>query len=228
MKSKNSQTSTFLSILLLDDDPAFAHSIIQCFAEFKERPSAVKWKKSVESALLAIRNQEPFDIIIMDYFSQTSNTNGLDFCLALNQMEKQIPIVFVSSVSDIQLAVEVIKLGVEEFLLKEEIVFSDFPKNLTNILERAQLRRHRYAVEKRIGMAENRTQAVRELVVTICHEFNNPLAAVKISYDLLKRLLSSENDRRLLQTFEQNYLQIEKEIRRLRDLNFERIDFPHS
>jgi nitrogen-specific signal transduction histidine kinase len=77
-------------------------------------------------------------------------------------------------------------------------------------------------------MAENRTQAVRELVVTICHEFNNPLAAVKISYDLLKRLLSSENDRRLLQTFEQNYLQIEKEIRRLRDLNFERIDFPHS
>jgi nitrogen-specific signal transduction histidine kinase len=77
-------------------------------------------------------------------------------------------------------------------------------------------------------MAENRTQAVRELVVTICHEFNNPLAAVKISYDLLKRLLSSENDRRLLQTFERNYLQIEKEIRRLRDLNFERIDFPHS
>jgi FixJ family two-component response regulator len=228
MKSKNLQTSPSLSLLLLDDDPAFARSIIDCFAEFKERSSAVKWEKSVESALSAIRNQEPLDIIIMDYIFQSSNTNGLDFCLALNQMEKQIPIVFVSSVSDIQLAVEVMKLGVEEFILKKEVVFSDFPKKILTILERTQLRRQRYAVEKRIALAENKTQAVRELVVTICHEFNNPLAAVKISYDLLRRLLSSEKDRLLLQKFEQHYLQIETEIRRLRDLNFERIDFHRS
>lgn len=228
MKSKNLQTSASLSILLLDDDTAFARSIIDCFAKFKERSCTVKLKKSVESALSAIRNQEPFDIIIMDYIFQTSNTHGLDFCLALNQMEKQIPIVFVSSVSDIQLAVEVMKLGVEEFILKKDIVFSDFPKNLIRILERALLRRQKYAIEKRIGMAENRTQAVRELVVTICHEFNNPLAAVKISFDLLRRLLPSENDRQLLQKFEQNYLQIETEIRRLRDLNFERIDSTYS
>jgi CheY-like chemotaxis protein len=228
MKAQNLQTPAPLAILLVDDDTTFALSMVDCFTSFQGRSFTVKWKKNVESALAAIRHQEEFDLILMDYYFPASNTNGLDFCLALNQMEKHIPIVFISSVADIQLAVEAMKLGVEEFVLKKDIVFSDFPKNLVGTIERAQLRSQKYAVEKRIALAESRTQAVRELVVTLCHEFNNPLAAVKISYDLLQRLLSSEKDQKLLRRFEQNYLKIEGEIRNLRDLNFERIEFPRS
>ena len=81
------------------------------------------------------------------------------------------------------------------------------------------------AVEKRMFIAEKRAEAIRELVVTVCHEFNNPLAAVKISADLVRRQALSDEDKSLLKDFEENFRKIESEIKRLRDISFERIDF---
>jgi signal transduction histidine kinase len=87
------------------------------------------------------------------------------------------------------------------------------------------LRKNKQAVEKRLAMAENRAQAIRELVVTVCHEFNNPLAAVKISYDLLRRQLQGKAEPKEIKEFEERFESIDSEIRKLRDLNFERIEF---
>ena len=74
-------------------------------------------------------------------------------------------------------------------------------------------------------IAEKRADAIRELVVTVCHEFNNPLAAIKISADLIRRQTPSEDDKSLLKGFEENFQKIESEVKRLRDISFERIDF---
>jgi len=69
-------------------------------------------------------------------------------------------------------------------------------------------------------MAESRAQAIRELVVTVCHEFN-PLAAVKISSISCNVKLwksHSQSD----ESFENHFNTIDSEIKRLRDLNFEK------
>ena len=81
------------------------------------------------------------------------------------------------------------------------------------------------AVEKRMLIAEKRAEAIRELVVTVCHEFNNPLAAIKISADLIRRQAPTEEDKNILKGFEENFQKIESEVKRLRDISFERIDF---
>jgi len=77
-------------------------------------------------------------------------------------------------------------------------------------------------------IAEKRAEAIRELVVTVCHEFNNPLAAIKISADLIRRHDLSEEDRKLLKEFEDSFQRIETEVKRLRDISFDRIDFRAS
>jgi signal transduction histidine kinase len=74
-------------------------------------------------------------------------------------------------------------------------------------------------------MAESRAQVIRELVVTVCHEFNNPLAAIKISFDLLQRQTMETVTPDMLKSFESRFNTIDSEIKQLRDLNFERIDF---
>jgi signal transduction histidine kinase len=74
-------------------------------------------------------------------------------------------------------------------------------------------------------MAENRAQVIRELVVTVCHEFNNPLAAIKISFDLFQRQTADIVLPELLKSFENRFNAIDSEIKQLRDLNFEKIDF---
>jgi FixJ family two-component response regulator len=210
-------------ILLVDDDVTFAKLIQVILKRFQKRTFIVIWKDSVESALAEITQNKEIDVILMDYYFPTSN--GLEFCLQLDQMGVFIPIIFLTGYRDFKLAVEAMKLGVEDFLLKEDLNEVYLPRTILSILDRVRLRKHKLAVEKRLAMAESSAQAIRELVVTVCHEFNNPLAAVKISFDLLERQILEKAPPELMQSFENNFNTINSEIKRLRDLNFEKIDF---
>jgi CheY-like chemotaxis protein len=213
-------------VLLVDDDAVFAKIIGTHLKKYRPRAFQMTWKESVESALAEIAQNSDIDIILTDYIFPTSN--GLEFCLQLNQMDRSIPIMVITNVKDFKLAVEAMKLGVEDFLLKEDLDEARLPRTILSIIERVKLRKHKQAIDKRLIMAENCAQAIRELVVTVCHEFNNPLAAVKISFDLLHRQIADNADPSILNAFEDSFNRIDFEIKRLRDLNFERIDFSNE
>jgi len=210
-------------VLLVDDDVAFAKLVQVILKRFRQRTFSLIWKDSVEGALAEIAQNQEIDVILMDYYFPTSN--GLEFCLQLDQMGRFIPIIFLTSYRDFKLAVEAMKLGVEDFLLKDDLNEAYLPRTILSILDRVRLRKHKQAIEKRLAMAESRTQAIRELVVTVCHEFNNPLAAVKISFDLLQRQNLETIQPEVMKSFEDRFNAIDSEIKRLRDLNFEKIDF---
>jgi FixJ family two-component response regulator len=210
-------------VLLVDDDVTFAKVVQVILKRFQQGTFVVIWKDSVEGALTEIAQNQGIDIIIMDYYFPTSN--GLEFCLQLNQMGRFIPILFLTGYRDFKLAVEAMKLGVEDFLLKEDLNEAHLPRTILSILDRVHIRKYKQAVEKRLAMAESRAQAIRELVVTVCHEFNNPLAAVKISFDLLQRQSLGTVAPEVMKSFENSFNTIDLEIKRLRDLNFEKINF---
>ncbi len=223
METQNSDQSKPVRVLLVDDDVTFSKLIQVILKRFRQRTFAVIWKDSVEGALAEITKNQEIDVVLMDYYFPTSN--GLEFCLQLDQMGRFIPIIFLTGFRDFKLAVEAMKLGVEDFLLKDDLNEAYLPRTILNILDRVRLRKHKQAVEKRLAMAENRAQAIRELVVTVCHEFNNPLAAVKISFDLLQRQTLESVQPEMMESFENRFNTIDSEIKRLRDLNFEKIDF---
>jgi FixJ family two-component response regulator len=212
-----------LTVLLVDDDGAFAKVVQLNLQKYQDRVFKLLWKDTIEDALTEVRENSTIDLILTDYHFPGSN--GLEFCLQLNEEKNRIPIVFVTSTKDIKLAVEAMKLGVEDFLVKDELTESLLARTVINVLDRVHMRHQIEAVEKRMMIAEKRAEAIRELVVTVCHEFNNPLAAIKISADLIQRLPLSKEEKNLLTEFEQDFARIEQEIRRLRDINFERIDF---
>lgn len=94
-----------------------------------------------------------------------------------------------------------------------------------NVLERVYLK-HRVAEQMKADLiAKKRTDAIKELVVTVCHEFNNPLAAMKISTDILSRQPLESGEITLVKELDRNISLIEQEITKLRDINFERIEF---
>ena len=215
-----------ITVLLADDDIGFAKIVQRQLQIFQNREFHLIWKESVEEALQEIQTNQSIDLIVADYVFP--GTNGLEFCLQLNEMKSEIPIVFVTTTRDFKLAIQAMKLGVEDFLNKEDLVESLLPRTILNVLDRVRMHKQIQAVEKRMFIAEKRAEAIRELVVTVCHEFNNPLAAVKISADLIRRQALSEEDKNLLKGFEENFQKIESEIKRLRDISFERIDFHGS
>ncbi len=209
--------------MLVDDDISFAKIVQYQLQQFQNREFKLIWKESVEDALQELKQNPAIDLILTDYVFPGSN--GLEFCLQLNQMNSEIPIVFITATRDFKLAIEAMKLGVEDFLIKEDLAESLLPRTIINVLDRARMHKQIKAVEKRMLIAEKRAEAIRELVVTVCHEFNNPLAAIKISADLIRRHDLSEEDRNVLKEFEDSFDKIESEVKRLRDISFERIDF---
>jgi FixJ family two-component response regulator len=211
-----------ISVLLVDDDISFAKIVQHLLQQFQSRDFKLIWKESVEDALQEVKQNSTIDLILTDYVFPGSS--GLEFCLQLNQMNSEIPIVFVTATRDFKLAIEAMKLGVEDFLIKEDLAESLLPRTIINVLDRARMHKQIKAVEKRMLIAEKRAEAIRELVVTVCHEFNNPLAAIKISADLIRRHDLSDDDRTVLKEFEESFQKIESEVKRLRDISFERID----
>lgn len=211
-----------ITVLLVEDDIAFVKIVQHHLQKFQGGEFKLIWKETIEQALSEVHTNRAIDIVLCDF--KLPGGNGLELVLQLNALNTEIPLIIVSAMRDYKLAIDAMKLGVEDFLLKDDLSELLLPHTILNALEKARTRKQMVAVEKRMLIAEKRAEAIRELVVTVCHEFNNPLAAIKISADLLSRQFNEE-EKGLLKTFEQNFQKIEQEIKRLRDINFEKINF---
>jgi signal transduction histidine kinase len=145
--------------------------------------------------------------------------NGLAAVNALRTNQARIPIVLVCESEDFDLATEALRLEICECLLSGEMTSQKLSHAIRNAVSRSRTKEKLLQKEREKILDQRRHEAISELVVTICHEFNNPLAAIKISRDIISREQLLETDRHVLQGIEQTILSIEKKIARLRDLN---------
>ncbi len=213
-----------INLLFVDDDAAYMAIARHLLTKYQGSRFQVTWKQDASSSLVYLAGSPEIDLIVIDYF--LPDMNGLQLVQQIREQKIDIPIVFLTSNRDFRLAIEVMKYGVEDYLIKDEAVDSVLPRTILNIVERVRLKRRIAEEQKADLIARKRTDAIKALVVTVCHEFNNPLAAIKISTDILLRQTLNEEESRLVHSIDENINLVEKEISRLRDTNFERLEFP--
>lgn len=216
MAEQQPEQQSPIRVLLVDDDPTFSKLVIHKLERYKGRSFAVAWKTAAQPALDELAVNKNYDIILSDY--SMPEMTGIEFCLQLNETGNQIPIIFITASRDLKLAVEAMKLGVEDYIVKEETTGSVVPLTIAAVHESVRLRRQKASIEKAAMLSQQRAQAVKELVVTVSHEFNNPLAAIKISMDLLQRLELKPEHNTLLRDFEYQFEIVQQAIRELREL----------
>ena len=112
-----------IEVLMVDDDANFVKIVEHHLQRYQAREFHLTWKERVADALTELSKNSGYDIILTDYNFPASN--GLDFCLRLNERGLQIPIIFLTGVRDFKLAIDAMKLGVEDFIVKEGRVVSD-------------------------------------------------------------------------------------------------------
>jgi CheY-like chemotaxis protein len=212
--------TTDIRVLLVDDDTGFGAIIKHLLGPFQGRKFEVTWVNDGDKALDHLREKKPTDLILMDFY--LPNRNGLEVARQLIDEGFKLPIIILTANRDFRAAVEALKYGVEDYVLKEEIGDSILPRTILNVLERSRLRQQLEAAEKHNLFSRRRTEAVKELVVTMCHEFNNPLAAIKISAAILGRNQTSREEGDLLNKLNTNISILENQIIKLRDINNEK------
>lgn len=217
------ETPEIINLLFVDDDAGYMAVAQQFLAKYQTKKFEITWKQDGTTALEELAKNPKIDLVLIDYY--LPEMNGLEVTKLIRDHKSEVPIIFLTSNRDFRLAIEAMKYGIEDFVVKDEAVDSVLPRTIVNVLERVYLK-HRVAEQMKADLiAKKRTDAIKELVVTVCHEFNNPLAAMKISTDILSRQPLESGEITLVKELDRNISLIEQEITKLRDINFERIEF---
>ncbi len=217
------ETPDVINLLFVDNDTSYMAVAQHHLSRFQGKRFNVIWKQDGTAAIEELKSNPSLHLAIIDYY--LPEANGVEVTKAIREQNIDIPIIFLTSNKDFKLAIEVMRFGVEDYMIKDEAVESVLPRMIVNILERVYLKRKIAMQQKAELIARKRTDAIKELVVTVCHEFNNPLAAIKISTDILLRQQLPPHEKKLVEALDNNIALVEKEITKLRDINFERMDF---
>ena len=201
-----------VEILLVEDNKDFAKLVDLFLRKHQPEKFEVIWKDNGTDALAEIAKGREFDIILMDYF--LPGLNGLEITRILRDRNISIPIVFLTVNKDFELAVEVMKLGVEDYLVKEEISTPVLPKTILNVIERQKLKHQLTTLE----ITQKRLEAIQEIVINITNEIRLPLDGMTHTVEELLKNHQSDNLKTYLSIIRDNLIRIEKKIAKLKEL----------
>jgi phosphoserine phosphatase RsbU/P len=203
-------------VLLVEDNKDFAN-LVQLFLKRQtEARFEVQWAPNGPDAMEAIASEPASDLILMDYF--LPGKNGLEVTRDIRQLGFTTPVVFLTVNKDFDLAVEVLKLGVEDYLVKEEISSPVLPKTILSVIERQALRKELTELE----ISQKRLQVIQELVAKILSELRAPMTGMRIGVDGLLDRHGEDNLRAYLVIIRDNLIRMEKKMERLRELKSDR------
>jgi CheY-like chemotaxis protein len=201
-----------IHILLVEDEPETARLVEMVLARSEVATFSVTTVGTSASAIEAARAWRDIDLILMDY--HLPDQDGLTTAGLLLDQGCTAAIIFLTVHRDMQLVREVMKLGVREFLTKEEIEGHVFPQTLVAIHERSILAREFEELEFR----RHRLEAMQEMVVGITREISAPLSAMREIVGTLEGRPLDEKAVKYLGLMRENLERIELKMEKLKNL----------
>lgn len=210
-----------LNIMLIEDDPDIPKLARLYLKPYKDAEFNLVWVESGEDAMKFLLDSQNLDIILVDY--QLPGINGLETTRQIREKGIRVPIVFLTNAIDFKLAIEAMKLDVEDYLLKEEAITSILPRIILSVVERVKLREKLAEAEMHKMAQRERIDGIQSLVVTMSHELNNPLAALKLAINVLQRKEQSPDILSYITIIKENTDRIESVVAKLKDLKGEKV-----
>ena len=172
----------------------------------------VVWKENHPDAMAALAERSDFDIILMDYF--LPGKNGLEITKELMERKVNIPVVFLTVNKDFDLALDVMKLGVDDYLVKEEISSPVLPKTVLNVVEKHRLRKQLFNIE----VSQQRLQAIKETLNSVVHEFEVRLGDMSTMAGEFRERFTGDTQKNYVKIIEENVRRMAEKLEKLKTL----------
>lgn len=200
-------------ILLVEDNADFAKLVKLYLDKFTEARFEVEWRDNGRDGIEeAATRGKSYDVILMDYF--LPGLNGLEVTRTLQERNIATPVVFLTVNKDVNLAVEVMKLGVEDYLVKEEISTPILPKTILGVVEKRKLQSEMALLEIR----KKRLEAIQEKILEITNEVSAPLETMsEIIREILEKR-ANEKTEKYLAIIRDNIERIQLKMEKLKNL----------
>jgi signal transduction histidine kinase len=148
------------------------------------------WDLDVVPTMAAARRHmigRRYDLYVLDYM--LPDGDGLALLREIRSAEWPVPILFVTTAASARLAVEAMKLGADDYIVKEEGYLAILPYLVREVVDRYRLADERRVLEERLQRAE-RAATLGYLASGLAHHINNPLSTIRTFLQLLPERLS--------------------------------------
>lgn len=179
-------------ILLVEDNPGDADLVFEYLSDTDFSNADLTTVDTLKSALSEV-NTQTYDLVLLDL--NLPDAHRLD---GLHQIRPQAPkalIIVLTGSKDAQLALEALKAGAQDYLLKDEISAYNLQRTITYARERGLYTERMLETEKQklqLMRKLEQQKVVGKLVMDIQHEFRTAITRISTSSNLWARKYPSE------------------------------------
>ncbi|MDJ0598436.1 MAG: hybrid sensor histidine kinase/response regulator [Crocosphaera sp.] len=186
--------TNLIKVLLIEDNLAEARLLHEVLKGATRQEFQLFHEKRLQDALKQLETQT-FNIILLDL--TLPDSQGLDSLVPITNKNSHIPIVVLTNINDEELALEAVRKGAQDYLVKRHITLDILVRSICYAIERKQmeekLKEVNQALEKRVEerttqllKAQELNQLKSEFVSMLSHDFRNPLNTILLSAGLLE------------------------------------------
>lgn len=187
-----------VKILLIEDNLAEARLLQEVLKEAKFKQFSLVHVKRLGEALNRLK-EDFFDIILLDL--TLPDSQGLASLKPLNKHAPSLPIVVLTNTNDDELAIEAVRQGAQDYLVKRHVNADVLARSLRYAIERKQVLEGLRTVNEQLEIrvqertaeldkAKELNQIKSEFVSMISHDFRSPLSTILLATGSLQ---SNEN-----------------------------------
>ncbi len=199
-------------VLYVNELESDADLISGYLAKYEAARFEVIWKQSGEKALEYLAEQPSVDVIVTEDTLQ--GMSNVEFTRKVKELNIDIPVVFLTTSEDVNLAVEVMRMGVKDYLLKKDMGSHVFPQSLLRIVEKGRIRQELLELE----IKKKRLEAMQEIVVNISDKINEPLEEMSRIIASIEEKEISEKAAKYLKLIKDNVTRMQAKLDKLRNL----------
>ena len=183
-------STNHLRVLIVDDNKDH-QLLMQAFIVESIKDVYVDFSDTGKDCLLKL-SEETYNILIIDF--SLSETNGLELFRNIIQKEVDIPVIMVTGFGNENIAVEAMKLGAYDYIVKSDAYLGKLPATILKVVKEHELRKEKKEVEKRLIESELRYRTLIEGIIDIVFMMDKELNIVSINPACQRIFECSEED----------------------------------
>lgn len=186
-----------MRVLLVEDDCVDAENVGRMLRWAKaERGVEVIRSRSLMAALEELRSGRSFDLVLLDL--GLPDSRGLEAARRIREAAPDLPVVVLTGRHDQSLAVEAVRQGAQDYLVKGEVQGDTLVRAMRYAVERKKTELAPVGatrkLERRTADLERRNAELQQFVYTVSHDLKSPLVTMRGFLGILKSGYSAGQD----------------------------------
>jgi signal transduction histidine kinase len=172
--------SDVLRVLVVEDDDVDRLAVHRAVNR-DEQPAELIDADNMVAAIAAVQNEAP-DCILVDY--NLPDGTAVELLSRLEAIGNQAPVIILTGFDDEDTALEALKLGAQDYLLKSQLDSRSLWRAIRYAVQRAEVQRLHHRL-----VHTDRLSAIGQLAAGVAHEINNPACYILANLGFIRESL---------------------------------------